>query len=556
MVLLGGFAFHVKQCGRKQMQIETVCPYCDKLFPQFELASHVGCCAQNPNRTRTNAREHRKANRKAINGRGRGGGGLGGKAAPVGGGPPSGAYAVDGMSVKELKQYIADAGLEYSDCLEKADLVARAREAGVGTGARSSANRAAPAQHAALASPPPNEFPSGGAAANGLVPCGHCGRSFAADRIGKHMEICAKTKSKRRRAFDSAGQRARGQEIFTRVTPPRPGKGGAKAGEAGNRHARVDWGLPSEAKLRSKWRQEHREFQNVLRNIKGKAPLRSEYAYPGGGGGAGNYPGGGGGGSGGGEPPEQDSTSGPSHFVPCPHCGRTFAPQAASRHIPSCERSHARPKPPPAMRRSLVTTGGGQRAGWNSGGGGGGGGRAKPRSATRRQRQGGESGRPLTGGPMMGGRSARFPSNGSGGYSAQQQQRMAQTAAAAAFANAGASAMYGLHGGGGGGGGGAGMRPSSSGMGGRERPPSGGGFRPNATTGSFSVGSSSAAHGGGGGGGGGGGVANAYAMGQGPMRIDPTGGGGGGFVPMLSSSAPRGGRQQSAATRWPSVYQQ
>ena len=79
MVLIGGFSFHVKQCGRKQMQIETPCPYCDKMFPQFELASHVASCMRNPNRTRTNAREYRNANRRSINGRGRGGGALGDK---------------------------------------------------------------------------------------------------------------------------------------------------------------------------------------------------------------------------------------------------------------------------------------------------------------------------------------------------------------------------------------------------------------------------------------------------------------------------------------------
>eukprot|EP01052_Picozoa_sp_SAG31_P003581 SAG31_NODE_140_length_22731_cov_10.941410_5_plen_284_part_00 len=56
-------------------------------------------------------------------------------------------------------------------------------------------------------------------------------------------------------------------------------------------------------------------------------------------------------------PPSQ--TSEPSHYVPCPHCGRTFAPQAAARHIPACATTFARPKPPPraaaAMRhQSLI----------------------------------------------------------------------------------------------------------------------------------------------------------------------------------------------------------
>ena len=466
MVLLGGFAFHVKQCGRKQTQIETPCPYCDKLYPQFELASHVGSCMQNPSRTRTNARDYRKANRTAINGRGRGGGGLGDKVRQEQ--PSSGGEAdrLDQMSVKELKRYIAGAGLDCSDCVEKADLLARAREGRSGAGV---SREKMHLRHPPPSARAPEEFLDSGSMA-GLVPCGHCARSFAPDRIGCHMEICAKAKSKQRRTFDSASQRARGQEIFTRVPAPTLAKGGqaASGAKGGSRHARVDFGLPSEAKLRSKWRQEHRDFQNVLRSIKGKAPMRSEYAYPGGGGG--DYH------------PEKESSSGPSHFVPCPHCARTFDPTVAARHIPSCEKTFARARPPPGTRGSAVV--GGRRAGWNSGPGGQVGAvKRKPGSATRPFRASADAGRQM-GGPMMGGRSSRFlPGSGSGGAHA-----------AAAFAKAGARAMYGL------GAGNTGVRPStgggfmarpasSGGAGFVPRPASGGaGFRPNQTTGSYSVG--------------------------------------------------------------------
>lgn len=513
MVLIGGFAFHVKQCGRKQKQIETPCPYCDKMYPQFELASHVGSCMHNPNRTRTNAREYRKANRRSINGRGRGGGGLGDKVRQE---PQSNGGAetarLDRMSVKELKQYIAGAGLDCSGCIEKSDLLARAREASSGVGGSREK------MHTRVAAPSfqaPEEFPDSGTTM-GLVPCGHCGRSFAPDRIGRHMEICAKTKSKRR-TFDSASQRARGQEIFTRVTPPQPVKGAktTSGANSGNRHARVDFGLPSEAKLRSKWRQEHREFQNVIRSIRGKAPLRSEYAYPGGGGGDYN--------------PDPEPSSGPSHFVPCPHCARTFDPTVAARHIPACENTFARAKPPPAMRGSVVATAVGRRAGWNSGAGGTNGGqvgagRRQPGSAARRHRISTEATRQM-GGPMMGGRSSRFPPSGASGN------------VSAAFAHAGARAMYGL------GAGNTGVRPSSGG-GFMARPASGGsGFRPNQTTGSFTSMRAVRA-------GASGGVANGYVIGGGPVKD-----GGPGFVPMLSSTSSLRSRH-SSASRWPSVYQQ
>ena len=42
---------------------------------------------------------------------------------------PSTMADVGSMSVKELKGFISARGMEYSDCVEKADLMARAREA-------------------------------------------------------------------------------------------------------------------------------------------------------------------------------------------------------------------------------------------------------------------------------------------------------------------------------------------------------------------------------------------------------------------------------------------
>ena len=36
-------------------------------------------------------------------------------------------------------------------------------------------------------------------------------------------------------------------------------------------------------------------------------------------------------------------TAGADNFVPCPHCGRTFNPTAAERHIPRCSSIKAKP---------------------------------------------------------------------------------------------------------------------------------------------------------------------------------------------------------------------
>ena len=464
------------------MQIETPCPYCDKLFPQFELASHVASCPRNKNRRRTNAREQRKADRR-------------------------------GQSVAKTAE-------------------------------------APPARRRPAT--PPEEFSAGGAGA-GLVPCGHCGRSFAPDRIGRHMEICQRT-SKKRVVFDSASQRAKGQEIFTRAPA---GGGGGGGGGGGARRG---------PKKPSKWRREHREFQNVLRSMNGKAPLcpPAGSSYPGGAMAA--------------EAEESEAESG---FVPCPHCGRTFAPLAAERHIPKCANAFARPAPPPHLRHAAAAMANEQPR-WqsgssaapapeparapNTGGGGSGRARQKPQQSGARataaeqreqqrhaqavlRRQGApqpvQQRRPLTG--TMGGRAPRFQDERSQLGGSGDQMRLQ-----AAFMGAGSRTLL--------------QRPSTSAgveVSSAYRPPSSGGFggaarRPPSSGGaglrrSWSGADSSA----GGLGGGAGGVANGYVVGQGPIRASADGRG---IVSMLSGGAASAAHRQAAQRwqqpRWPNVYQQ
>ena len=53
-----------------------------------------------------------------------------------------------------------------------------------------------------------------------------------------------------------------------------------------------------------------------------------------------------------GEDPRQANIPGynsePSDYVRCPHCSRTFSPQAAERHIPRCQHVVNKPRPPPS----------------------------------------------------------------------------------------------------------------------------------------------------------------------------------------------------------------
>ncbi|XP_011347401.2 uncharacterized protein LOC105285127 isoform X2 [Ooceraea biroi] len=46
-----------------------------------------------------------------------------------------------------------------------------------------------------------------------LLPCAVCGRTFSPDSLERHIEICSKNRSKKRRPFDSAKQRLQGTEL-------------------------------------------------------------------------------------------------------------------------------------------------------------------------------------------------------------------------------------------------------------------------------------------------------------------------------------------------------
>jgi len=59
-----------------------------------------------------------------------------------------------------------------------------------------------------IGAPGMDEFPDGDAEDAGpLVPCPDCGRSFAADRLERHMKICKKVFQQKRKKFDSAANR-------------------------------------------------------------------------------------------------------------------------------------------------------------------------------------------------------------------------------------------------------------------------------------------------------------------------------------------------------------
>jgi len=66
------------------------------------------------------------------------------------------------------------------------------------------------------------------------VPCDICGRKFASDKIDKHIGICAKANTKKRKVFDAKGAReatdatGKGIEKDPYAPPPRKNFPGSK----------------------------------------------------------------------------------------------------------------------------------------------------------------------------------------------------------------------------------------------------------------------------------------------------------------------------------------
>lgn len=139
------------------------------------------------------------------------------------------------------------------------------------------------------------------------VECKYCGRKFAIDRIDKHEAICLKTSQKKKKPFDARKMRIKGSEAEQFIhkmdddnTPPNKSKNGVPK-----------YKLEHE-KLISNLRAA-RQFTEYENNKASGKPVGPPPALP-------SYP-------------EEDDDR-----EQCPYCGRKFAPEAAKRHIPVCER--------------------------------------------------------------------------------------------------------------------------------------------------------------------------------------------------------------------------
>ena len=141
-----------------------------------------------------------------------------------------------------------------------------------------------------------------------LVPCGVCGRKFAADRLAKHEAACAKA-SQKRKPMNIKEQRMTAEQKKAARTAPRGGRaGGVRAGKA------------------AKWKAESESFRAMLKQgRRDKALLAAGVAMS-------DLP-----------PPEVDPHQAHDDRLECQSCGRFFNEQAHARHIQHCSNTKARP---------------------------------------------------------------------------------------------------------------------------------------------------------------------------------------------------------------------
>jgi len=152
-----------------------------------------------------------------------------------------------------------------------------------------------------------------------MVPCACCGRSFAADRIDKHVKVCTSAR-KTRKVFDSRSARLGEyqEEVRNAQRGRRPEKPPAAARAGGGGDGEGGGKLPK-WKAQSSALRQAMDYNRKMAQAKKDGVAISSL------------------------PPPPATSAEADDRIECPHCARKFNSKAAERHIPKCSEIRAKP---------------------------------------------------------------------------------------------------------------------------------------------------------------------------------------------------------------------
>jgi hypothetical protein len=148
-----------------------------------------------------------------------------------------------------------------------------------------------------------------------LARCSGCSRRFKPDRLGRHEATCQGKKSKRA-TFDSKSRALPKEALQASITRQSSSAGSSEESLGGAKSTRKT------PRKKAKWKQQHEEFQAMLRSSGSVRDSRS---------------------AGAGEKGVEPATDSLDDRVACPHCNRKFNQEVADRHIPRCADVKAKP---------------------------------------------------------------------------------------------------------------------------------------------------------------------------------------------------------------------
>jgi endogenous inhibitor of DNA gyrase (YacG/DUF329 family) len=150
------------------------------------------------------------------------------------------------------------------------------------------------------------------------IECPDCGRKFNSGPYQKHVKICRKVFVEKRKVFDSKAMRIEDNPELVKILKETEKKEKISKKKV---TAAAAPAISAAAAKKEKWRADSDAFREAMKAA--RAVSKAIEA--------------------GGPLPEYKPSAPDPSLVPCPHCGRSFNPKAAERHIPQCQNIRAKP---------------------------------------------------------------------------------------------------------------------------------------------------------------------------------------------------------------------